>query len=121
MMRVLKPNGFIYIEVPFLQGFHADPNDFHRYTQEGLKILLKDFKIIKIGVSVGPFCTLVWILRDGLSSMFENKILYNLIRFFISWALSPLRFFDFLIRRRPVFKKLACENFVFVQKKCLKT
>ena len=38
MMRVLKPNGFIYIEVPFLQGFHADPNDFHSYTRR-----LKDF------------------------------------------------------------------------------
>ena len=108
--------GFIYIEVPFLQGFHADPNDFQRYTQEGLKILLKDFKIVKIGVSVGPFCTLVWILRDGLSSIFKNKILYNLFRFFISWALSPLRFFDLLIRKRPVYKKLACENFVFVKK-----
>src|SRR5262249_18521408 len=33
--RVLKPGGFIYVEMPFLQGFHADPHDYQRYTVEG--------------------------------------------------------------------------------------
>lgn len=113
--RVLKPQGFLYIEVPFLQGFHADPNDFQRYTLEGLKVLMKDFEIVKYGVSVGPFCTLVWILRDGISSFFKNKFFFYTIRFIISWILSPLRYFDFLVKNRPMFQRLASENYILVK------
>ena len=39
---------------------------------------MKDFEIVKYGVSVGPFCTLVWILRDGISSYFKNKFCFIL-------------------------------------------
>ena len=42
MFRVLKPGGYIYSEVPFLQGFHADPDDYQRYTLQGLKILFNN-------------------------------------------------------------------------------
>ncbi len=55
--RVLKPGGFIYLEVPFLQGFHADPHDYFRFTQVGLNSILKNKgSIILTGVSSGPFC-----------------------------------------------------------------
>ena len=113
--RVLTPHGFLYIEVPFLQGFHADPNDFQRYTLEGLKVLMKDFEIVKYGVSVGPFCTLVWILRDGISSYFKNKFLFYIVRFVVSWIFSPLRYFDFLVKNRPMFHRLASENYILVK------
>lgn len=116
MHRVLKPSGCIYSEVPFLQGFHADPDDFQRYTLEGLKILFKKFKIINYGVSVGPFCTLVWFLRDATSSFFSNKYFFNFVRFFISWLLSPIRFLDLFIRKKPLFQRLACENYILVKK-----
>ena len=34
--RVLKPGGRIIGSVPFLVGFHPDPNDYWRYTEEAL-------------------------------------------------------------------------------------
>ena len=114
--RVLKPGGFIYVEVPFLQGFHADPYDYQRYTLEGLKILFSKFKEIKCGVSVGPFCTIVWIIRDGLSSCFKNKYLYLSSRFILGWILSPLRYFDYLIRNNNVSIRLANEFYFFASK-----
>ena len=120
MFRVLKPKGHVFVEVPFIQGYHADPHDYQRYTLNGLQYLFKNFKILDCGVSVGPFCSLVWILRDGLSSFFHNKFMYFLVRFFVSWFLSPLRYLDFFIRKRPLFKKLACENFIFVKKNNIK-
>ena len=116
MRRVLKSNGIAYVEVPFLQGFHADPHDYQRYTQEGLKVLFKDFEILKSGVSVGPFCSLVWLLRDGISSFFSNKFLYYLTRFIVAWILAPIKYLDFLIIEKPLYKKLACENFILVKK-----
>ncbi len=39
--RVLKPGGTIYVSVPFLQPYHADPEDYRRYTRVGLAQLLE--------------------------------------------------------------------------------
>lgn len=107
--RTLKPGGILYIEVPFLQGFHADPHDYQRYTLQGLKILLADFKEFKSGVSVGPFCSLVWLIRDGFSSCFKNRFLYLTSRFILGWILSPIRYLDYLIRYNNVSTRLANE------------
>ena len=92
--RVLKPCGYLYLEVPFLQGFHADPHDFQRYTLEGLRVRTKAFTEIDAGLSVGPLGALGGITRDGVSSSFANRFLYAASRFFAGWALSPLRYFD---------------------------
>ncbi|HEY4482970.1 MAG TPA: class I SAM-dependent methyltransferase [Candidatus Paceibacterota bacterium] len=34
--RLLKPGGYVLVSAPFLVPYHADPNDYFRYTQEGL-------------------------------------------------------------------------------------
>ncbi len=114
--RVLKPGGFIYLEVPFLQGFHADPYDYQRYTLPGLRNLTSDFEDISSGVSVGPFCSLVWLIRDGFSSCFKNKFLFNLSRFLLAWILSPLRYLDYFSRHTNASKRLANEFFLLGRK-----
>jgi SAM-dependent methyltransferase len=38
----LKPGGWIIITVPFGFHRHAYPNDYYRYTDQGLKVLLDD-------------------------------------------------------------------------------
>lgn len=45
--RVLKPEGIVYITVPFIWGEHEIPYDFRRYTSFGIKKSLEDagFKI----------------------------------------------------------------------------
>ena len=48
--RVLKIGGLIYIEVPFIQGYHADPDDYQRFTLRGLEYLLKEFYKIESGI-----------------------------------------------------------------------
>lgn len=42
MRRVLKPGGWIIITVPFCFHRHAYPNDYYRYTGDGLGVLLGD-------------------------------------------------------------------------------
>ena len=54
MYRVLKPNGKIFVSVPFICGFHASPYDFNRWTREGVKVLFKDFKTIDLRAEGGP-------------------------------------------------------------------
>jgi SAM-dependent methyltransferase len=115
--RVLKKGGYLYLEVPFLQGFHADPHDYQRYTLVGLEKLVEKFnKVVLTGVSVGPICSLIWIVRDLFSNLTKFKIFNNLVRFFISWILSPFRYLDYLIYNTKASKRLACEYYILIQK-----
>jgi SAM-dependent methyltransferase len=115
-LRVLKPGGHIYVEMPFLQGFHADPHDYQRYTLEGLRLRLAGAPEINAGVSVGPFSTLVWMLRDGLSSWTRQPILYAACRFLAGWIFAPLRYFDLWVGDSRVGRRLANEFYYLGRK-----
>jgi SAM-dependent methyltransferase len=39
LARSLKPGGKLIVAIPFLQPFHADPTDFRRYTEQGMREL----------------------------------------------------------------------------------
>lgn len=116
-LRVLKHNGYLYLEVPFLQGFHADPYDYQRYTMVGLQNLTEKFsKMIDCNVSVGPFCSIIWIVRDLFSNLTGVAVINQGIRFVISWILAPFRYLDFLVYSTRASKRLACEYYILVQK-----
>lgn len=48
MKSILKPNGYVYVTVPFFYPEHPGGNqlDYWRFTLSGLKILFRDFKLI---------------------------------------------------------------------------
>ena len=48
MYRVIRPRGYSLVTVPFMLPYHAHPNDYFRYTREGLISLFEEagFKII---------------------------------------------------------------------------
>ena len=54
----------MYAEIPFLQGYHADPHDYQRYTRSGIVELFGDFDLLETGVCVGPASALGWMLTD---------------------------------------------------------
>jgi hypothetical protein len=70
--RCLAINGEIYIDVPFLQPFHADPNDFRRFTLIGLRQIMHSYAPIDSGVSVGPFSGLAMYLRKIPACFFHG-------------------------------------------------
>lgn len=45
MARVLRPGGHVIVTAPFMQGSHADPSDFFRYTPAGLAALFPELEI----------------------------------------------------------------------------
>lgn len=56
--RILKPGGRIIGAVPFLVGYHPDPNDFWRYTSEALTRMFEAASFHGVNVVVlgrGPF------------------------------------------------------------------
>src|SRR5205807_10525608 len=76
--RVLKPGGIVHIDVPFIQGYHADPTDYWRFTLDGLRILCQPFEEMDAGVYIGPTCGLIWIAREWADSLTSNRYLSNL-------------------------------------------
>lgn len=47
--RILKANGKLIVEVPFINPIHAAPHDFFRFSIEGLEVVLSDndFRIVE--------------------------------------------------------------------------
>ncbi len=99
--RILRPRGIFYVEVPFLEGFHADPDDFQRFTFRGLDVLLRRFEILEREVCVGPSSALNWILREYPSTWFRSTRLALAAKFVAAWLTAPVRYLDYFVAKRP--------------------
>jgi ubiquinone/menaquinone biosynthesis C-methylase UbiE len=58
--RVLRPDGLVYAETPFLQQVHAGRYDFTRFTASGHRYLFRRFTQIAAGPVAGPGTALLW-------------------------------------------------------------
>lgn len=92
--RILKTGGLLYLEVPFIQGIHADPDDYFRFTPAGLRVLLEQFEIKEEGISHGPIAGWTWVTREAFSNL--SKPLYMLLKIILSYLLFPFRLLDLL-------------------------
>lgn len=101
--RVLKSKGKIYISIPFVFVFHGSPNDFNRYTLNGLKrrLELNGFSIKKYGVLSGPSSTISQMLRYYLALFFSfnNDFLFSLFLNVFGWITFPLKYFDIILNK----------------------
>lgn len=57
--RVLSSGGLFVCSVPFIYAIHGDPDDFWRFTAEGLRHLLRDFAHLAIW-PLGNRWTAIW-------------------------------------------------------------
>jgi|Deesub1362A_J573_1020465.scaffolds.fasta_scaffold00987_14 SAM-dependent methyltransferase len=80
--RVLKKDGKFYAYVPFLYPFHADPQDFHRFTDMALKKMFEEegFVVKVIPVGWGPFSVAFLMINV----IFPNNIFFRLINLLIA-------------------------------------
>jgi SAM-dependent methyltransferase len=99
LTRILKPGGIIYIDVPFIQGYHPDPTDYWRFTLEGLRLLCQGLEEIDAGTYIGPTCGMVWIAREWANSLSANRIVSNLFLIPVAITTAPLKYIDYLIIR----------------------
>ena len=66
--RVLKPNGIVYAETPFMQQVHLHGYDFTRFSHMGHSRLFRRFAEIESGAVAGPGTALSWAWRYFLAS-----------------------------------------------------
>lgn len=112
--RVVKPEGSVYIEIPFLQQYHEDPIDCRRLTLPGLRFLLQRYGLqpIDSGFHIGPSVTVATLIAHYLALWFEgrglvSKILSNGMYALASVLLFPMKFLDRFLAKRPGAHRLA--------------
>lgn len=104
MFRVLKPGGgMLYLQIPFIIGYHPCPHDYWRFTHEGILELVKSagFKVVDSGVTVGPATGYYRILVEFcaiIASILWYR-LYKPCKLIAALFFYPLKWLDpFLIR-----------------------
>jgi SAM-dependent methyltransferase len=73
--RVLRADGVVYADTPFLQQVHEGPHDFTRFTESGHRWLFRNFALIESGVVAGPGEQLVWTAGHATKALFSNRVL----------------------------------------------
>jgi len=91
--RVLRPDGVVYAEVPFLQPVHAGRFDFTRYTASGLRYLFREFEEIHADVVAGPGTQALWSVEFLATGLLRSRTAGRVVRVLLSW----LRLLDRLV------------------------
>jgi SAM-dependent methyltransferase len=99
--RVLKNDGIVYAETPFMQQVHGGEFDFTRFTLGGHRRLFRYFKEIDSGIVGGPGMVLAWSISYFVGSFSKSRALkyfrFAILPFFIFW----LKYFDYYFIKKP--------------------
>jgi ubiquinone/menaquinone biosynthesis C-methylase UbiE len=91
--RVLRPDGLVYAETPFLQQVHAGPYDFTRYTSSGHRYLFRAFEEVAAGPVAGPGAQMLTSVDHLVRGLLRSELAGKLARVLFFW----LRYLDRLV------------------------
>ncbi|HKG79787.1 MAG TPA: class I SAM-dependent methyltransferase [Pyrinomonadaceae bacterium] len=102
-IRVLKPGGLFYTEMPFMQPYHESPIDLRRSTKSGLATLCQPLIEIESGIHIGPAATFAWFLREFWARLLSGgrPSVYAKGSTLIGWIVFPLRYADRFLEKIP--------------------
>ncbi len=112
--RVLRPGGAFFFIVPFLFPFHGHPNDFQRWSREGLYALFGAFGEVQVGLHAGPCSAMVNLLSEWgyVLAGLRYPRGYVAIKGGLTALLFPLKYLDALVLRFPEAHRLASTLYV---------
>lgn len=99
--RVLKKDGFVYAETPFMQQVHGGRYDFTRFTHLGHRRLFRKFEEIDSGAVCGPGMALAWSYQHFLLSFTKSKFIRKFIQVFARLTSFYLKYFDYYLIDKP--------------------
>lgn len=98
--RVLAPGGLLYLQTPFIIGRHAGPDDYWRFTRQGLERLLEQsgLRIERLEPAVGAGTGIYRIAVEFAAAMGAavSPKAYLPAKAVAAAACAPLRWFDHL-------------------------
>lgn len=98
--RVMKSDGVVYADTPFIQQVHGRQYDFTRFTRLGHRRLFRHFEEIDSGISCGPGVALAWSLRYFLLSFFSSERMRGIVSFGSRISFFWLKYFDYYLARK---------------------
>lgn len=99
--RVLKKEGVVYAETPFMQQVHGRQYDFTRFTYLGHRRVFRKFEEINAGVVSGPGTALAWSYQYFLFSFVKLRGLRRLLMIFSRVTGFFLKYFDYYLINKP--------------------
>jgi len=116
--RVLRKRGRIFCFLPFMQPYHAAPDDFYRWTISGIKILFSNFNDVEVFIGAGPTSGLLWVFQEWFAILcsFGNKTVHDIIFLFLMVVTVPIKLLDIFLERLPNAENIASAFFVIAKK-----
>ena len=99
--RVLRRDGVVYAETPFMQQVHAGPYDFTRFTHVGHRRLFRKFEELDSGATCGPGMALAWSFTSFLQSFASSRLQRSAARALGHALTFPLKYVDDYLIDRP--------------------
>lgn len=120
IQRVLKPGGTLYLQLPFIIGYHPGPTDFWRFTREGIVRLVEAAGLeckevgVAVGASTGFYRTAVEYFAILLS--LPLPALYLPLKALVAFVLFPIKWLDMLTALSRQTDRIAGGYFVVARK-----
>jgi SAM-dependent methyltransferase len=103
VFRVLKPNGLVYAETPFMQQVHEGAYDYTRFTELGHRWLWRQFEEIRRDVVGGPGLSLYWSARYFSRALLRERRVADMLSL-------PFLLFSLFDRLLPLTHKIEGAN-----------
>lgn len=111
MARVLRPGGRLYLQAPFVLGYHPGPEDYWRFTAAGMRELLarSGLEVLQLGISVGAGSGLYRISVEFLAGAAARlaRGLYLPAKGLASLLCFPLKWLDGWLEGGPARDRIA--------------
>jgi SAM-dependent methyltransferase len=92
--RLLHDDGVALVSVPFFYPVHADPYDFQRFSEDGLRNLFRDFKSLEILRMGGYLGVIGLIVELGINGVEGISVLNKFLRWSMKWISRWLCWYD---------------------------
>jgi len=99
--RVLKKDGLVYAETPFMAQVHMGKYDFHRFSHLAHRRLFKNFAEIDSGAVSGPGVAFAWTYSYVIYSFFKSKKMRKYLIPFAHFTSFFWKYFDYLLIDKP--------------------
>jgi SAM-dependent methyltransferase len=117
MHRVLRPDGVIFVDVPFLWPVHMGAYDYTRFTLTGVRLLCRGFDELRADISAGPGQTLALTTSQFFKSFSHSRIWSAFVAVVIPWFLFWMRYCDSFLNNKPQAADGACGLFFIGRKR----
>jgi SAM-dependent methyltransferase len=118
--RVLRPGGILYLQVPWVIGYHGCPNDYWRFSRDGIQAIVKEsnFTVLEVGETVGPFTGFYRIAVEAFA-IFGSTIIaqaYKPCKLIAAILFVPIKWLDVISWRSKEAHRLSGGFFLVASK-----